>query len=277
MRVITWNVNGVRSVLCKEKDGKKHTSKIPNNVLAALIQENNPDVVCLQEVKCGPDVDIAHALKLKDLGYKYCGINCATVRKGYSGTCTISKAPPLAVTFGFGYFNTDPLLNNEGRIITTEYEGVYVVNVYTPNSKSDLSRLDFRVKTWDLVFREYCATLQNKKPIIVCGDLNVAPEDIDVNNPKSAKGSHGFTTDERVSFKELLKQASLVDAFRLLHKDRIAFTWFSPFARSREKNKGWRIDHILVSSRLSSKVGSTEVLGSFYGSDHVPFTVDIIF
>lgn len=275
MRITTWNVNGIRSVFCKEKDGTKYKIAINNNVVTTLLTENDPDILCLQEIKCSKDVDISKTLGLTDLGYQYCGVNCATSKKGYSGTCVISKKVPISVIVGFGDFNTAEELNNEGRVLTVEYDKVFVVNVYTPNSKPDLSRLEFRVNVWDKVFRDYCTHLQSKKPIIVCGDFNVAPEDIDVNNPKSARGSHGFTVQEKASFKSLLDGASLVDSYRVLHKETIGYTWYSPFARSRERNKGWRIDHILVSSRIKSKLGECEILGDFFGSDHVPCTLDI--
>jgi exodeoxyribonuclease-3 len=275
MRITTWNVNGIRSVFCKEKDGTKSKTPINNNVVTTLLTENDPDVLCLQEIKCSKDVDISNTLGLTDLGYQFCGVNCAISKKGYSGTCIISKKTPISVIVGFGDFNNAEELNNEGRVLTVEYEKVFVVNVYTPNSKPDLSRLEFRVNVWDKIFRDYCTHLQSKKPIIVCGDFNVAPEDIDVNNPKSAKGSHGFTVQEKTSFKSLLDGASLVDSYRTLHKETVAYTWYSPFARSRERNKGWRIDHILVSSRVKNKISKCEVLGDFFGSDHVPCTLDI--
>lgn len=276
MRIITWNVNGIRSVFSKDKTGQKHgKSAIKENVLYTLLKETNVDVLCLQEIKCSADVDIAGTLGLKDLGYEYCGIHCATSRKGYSGTCTISKKKPLSEIYGFGEFNTMEEFNNEGRMVTTEYEKCFVINVYTPNSKPDLSRLEWRTQKWDKLFREYCTFLQSKKPIIVCGDFNVAPQDIDVNNPKSAKGSHGFTVEEKTSFKQLLLEASLIDSFRTLYKDTVAYSWFSPFAKSREKNKGWRIDHLLVSKSLQSKLVNSGILGEYFGSDHVPCVCDI--
>lgn len=262
MRVITWNVNGLRSVLSKEKNGTKHSGHIENNVVYALLKEQDPDILCLQEIKC----NAAPPMKLVELGYKYCSFNYATVRKGYSGTCIICKEQPLSETMGIGESA------NEGRVLTVEFDKFYVVNVYTPNSKPDLSRLEFRVNVWDKAFREYVQRLQKHKYVIVCGDFNVAPDNIDVNNPKSAEGSHGFTKAERESFKLL----DLCDSFRYLHKDAVAYSWFSPFANSRAKNKGWRIDHLLVSKKLQAKLTSADIHGEYYGSDHVPCSVNIL-
>lgn len=269
-KVITWNVNGVRSVMCKEKNGIKHTKPIPNNVLVTLLVEQQPDVLCLQEIKCGADVKIAETLDLASLGYEHISVNCSKARKGYSGVCIISKTTPLKVIHDFGDYNTDKNLNDEGRVLTAEYDKFYVTTVYTPNSKPDLSRLPYRVSQWDATFNGFIQHLQAHKPVITCGDFNVAPEEIDVNNPKTAAGSHGFTIEERQSFKDLISQSLLIDTFRFLHPTKVAYSWFSPFAKSRERNKGWRIDHVLVSKKLKSKIAEAEILGDYFGSDHVP-------
>lgn len=270
MKIITWNVNGIRSVMCKEKNGTKHAKPIVNNVVSTLLAEQNPDVLCLQEIKCGVDVKIAETLDIKGLGYNHISINCSKARKGYSGVCIISKDEPLNIIHDFGDFDKTPTLNNEGRVLTAEFNHVFVVNVYTPNSKPDLSRLDYRTNEWDAAFRKYIQHLMLKKTVIACGDFNVAPHEIDVNNPKTAKGSHGFTDDERNSFNRLLTDCNMIDTFRQLNPSQIAYSWFSPFAKSRERNKGWRIDHILVAKKLKTKLKTADILGEFYGSDHVP-------
>lgn len=277
MRVITWNVNGIRSIVCKQKDGNKHPTPIKENVLYTLLDGMKPDVVCLQEIKCSADIN--NLLDLQGLGYRYCEMNCATSRKGYSGTCILSKVKPLSVTHGFGLVSGtgeyDDSFDNEGRVITIELANIYIVNVYTPNSKADLSRLDYRINKWDNAFRAYCMYLQEKKPIIVCGDLNVAPNNIDVHNPKSAKGSHGFTIEERESFGKLLSEANLVDTYRVVNKDMLGYSWFSPFAQSRKHNKGWRIDFILLSKILEHDIVSSMILSEYYGSDHIPCSLDL--
>lgn len=275
MRVVTWNVNGIRSVLSKTKNGEKHSKPIKNNVVRVLLEELHPDVLCLQEVKCSPDVDVEQMLDLNGLGYNFCTMNCATVRKGYSGTCVISKIKPLEVIHGFGKFDTSINMNDEGRMITIEFESFFVINVYTPNSKADLSRLDFRTKVWDKRFREFVRKLQSRKHVIVCGDFNVAPEEIDVNNPKSAKGSHGFTLEERNSFGLLMTEANLVDTFREHNGSTVAYSWFSPFAKSREKNKGWRIDHILVSEAIKEEIVESKMYAEYFGSDHIPYCASL--
>jgi exodeoxyribonuclease-3 len=275
MRIITWNVNGIRSVLTKEKDGTKHSKPVENNVISALLQEQAPDVLCLQEIKCGFDINVGAMFKLNELGYQAVYTNCSTVKKGYSGVCVISKSKPLHVFQGFSDFNNDHMFNNEGRMLTMEYDNCYVVNVYTPNSKHDLSRLDFRVNEWDVQFRNFIEHLSKTKHVIVSGDLNVAPQEIDLSNPKANHNSHGFTLQERQSFHTLLQSAQLVDAFRHLNPRTAKYSWFSPFAKSRERNKGWRIDHVLVSRKLASNLESSEILSDYFGSDHVPCLLDV--
>lgn len=281
MKVITFNVNGIRSMLTKDKSGKKHDKPIVNNVIRELLKEQSPDLLCMQEIKCtSSDIDIAVALGLKELGYVSCEVNCA-VKRGYSGTCIISKKAPLKVLRGFMGFNDNVELNDEGRVLTFEYDNVIVVNVYTPNSKPDLSRLEWRVMTWDRTMAEYIQHLQEttKKPVILCGDMNVAPADIDVNNPKSAKGSHGFTESEKQSFEALLDETEMVDAYRVVHPTKVAYTWFSPFSKSKDadgyRDKGWRIDHFLVSCKAKNKIKKVDVLPQYWGSDHVACSLDI--
>lgn len=279
MKIITWNVNGIRSVSTKEKDGTKHSKPIEHNVVRTILEEYSPDILCLQEIKCDDAINIPALVGgLDDLGYVKIDTNCSTSKKGYSGVCMICKQRPMNVIQGFGTFAPHPTLNNEGRVISAEFDKYVVVNVYTPNSKPDLSRLDFRVNTWDVAFRNFIAHLQQttKKHIIVCGDLNVAPAEIDLSNPNANKKSHGFTIEERQTFKALLETCNLIDSFRHLHPSHVKFSWFSPFAKSRERNKGWRIDHVLVSKKLAPKIQTSEILHDYFGSDHVPCMCEIM-
>lgn len=282
MRIITWNVNGIRSILGKAKDGSKTGTK-SKNALIDLLTELAPDVLCLQEIKCSVEHFTGVGPEAGSLGadYKYCYTSCA-MKKGYSGTCIISRLPPVKVhdfvIEGREHIQGVDVAKNEGRVICMEFANVCVINVYTPNSKQDLSRLEFRVKEWDMTFRKYVQKVQNNsgKPVVVCGDFNVAPNEIDVHNPKSAKGDHGFTMEERASFETLLHDAGLVDSFRFLHPEKKdSYSWFSPFAQSRSRNKGWRIDHILVSKGIKGKISAGTIHNDFFGSDHVPCSVDI--
>jgi exodeoxyribonuclease-3 len=271
-KIITFNVNGLRSILTKAKNGTKLGTKACNdNVITRLLDEIQPDVLCLQEVRCNSNQDLT-CLNLQTRGYEYFTLHCAQ-RKGYSGTAIISKKKPLHVQYGFLEYD-----DNEGRSITVEYDNYQVINVYVPNSKADLSRLDFRINTWDVMLRQHINMLQNKhplKPVILCGDLNVAHENIDVHNSKTAIGSHGFTQEERNSFKNFLTANNMVDAFRNQHSSLQEYSWFSPFAQSRKYNKGWRIDYILVQKELIPYVEDTKILSDYYGSDHVPCFISL--
>lgn len=274
--IVTWNVNGIRSVLTKEKDGTKHTGPIQENTLYTLLSTQSPDVVCLQEIRCNDKVDIAGAFKLDELGYQIIGQNCSKAKAGYSGTLVIAKKPlhVISVVKDFPRFPATHELNTEGRAITVEFPKFVLINVYVPNSKPDLGRLDFRVNTWEPAIRQHIADMKKKysnKPVILCGDLNVAPSDIDVHNPKGAKGKHGFTAEEKQAFQALLSECDMKDAFRELYPNKeAAFTWWSNFANSRGRNKGWQIDKFVVSSKLMSKVSKVEILADYYGSDHAP-------
>jgi exodeoxyribonuclease-3 len=165
--------------------------------------------------------------------------------------------------------------NEEGRVLCAEFQSFYLVNAYVPNSKPDLSRLDYRVNIWETEIRKYINTLQKKKPVIYCADFNVAPTEIDIHRAKGNEKSHGFTIEERTAFKQLVDECGLVDAFRSLHPSVRKYTWFSNFGKARENNKGWRIDHFLVSEKLKRTLKSCEILGDIYGSDHVPIVLEL--
>lgn len=259
MKIVTFNCNGLRSVLSKNKKGIKNTND--PNVLQTLINEHDPDILCLQETKCPSDL-------ITNIPFQFKKIIAATTKKGYSGVAIFSKEQPIKV------YNNFPL-NEEGRLIAIEFDKVIVVNTYTPNSKPDLSRLEYRINIWEETIRNYINSLQQKKPIIFVSDFNVAPTEIDLHDPKKNTKSHGYTIEERTAFASLLKDCELVNTFRTLHPTKIAYTWFSNFAKSRERNKGWTIDHILVTKNLKHKIKSCEVLNDFYGSDHIPVIAEI--
>ncbi len=244
MKLISWNVNGIRSVLGKG--------------FLKSIEHENPDILCLQEIKAHPDqVD-----KMLD-SYENHIWNSAE-KKGYSGTAIFSKIKPLSVKLG-----KEVLGDNEGRVIIAEFPHFYLVNVYTPNSQRGLTRLKHRLE-WDKKFFETLKNLEKQKPVIFCGDLNVAHEEIDIARPKANVNNAGFTPQERASFSEYIKHG-FIDSFRLFHKDkRDQYTWWSYMHNAREKNIGWRIDYFCVSSTLKNKIQKAEILKDVHGSDHCP-------
>ncbi len=250
MKLISWNVNGIRAVM---KKGFKD-----------FIKAEDPDVLCLQEVKA--TVEQA-ALELP--GY-HVYWNHALSKAGYSGTAILTKAEPLKVANGMAIAKHD----QEGRVITAEFEKFYVVNVYVPNSKRDLSRLAYRQKEWDVDFLKYLKTLEKKKPVIFCGDLNVAHTEIDLSNPESNRKNHGFTDEEREGFTNLIK-AGFIDTFREFEKEKGHYTWWAPFANCRKRNIGWRIDYFLISRALRPRLKQSCILPHVLGSDHCPVTITI--
>lgn len=277
MKFITWNVNGLRAVMNKVKNGtKRDPSKCQTNVITELLMAEEPDFLCLQEIKCNDDVSL-DCIGLEELGYHATILNCSTVKKGYSGTAIFSKIKPISVHINFEGFSNSNGLTDEGRIITLEYPRFFLITAYVPNSKPDLSRLDFRINVWEKTMREYIKHLQKSsgKHVILCGDLNVAAENIDVHNPSSAKGSHGFTEEERTAFKQMLSECNLIDSFRELYPNDTKYSWFSPFAKSKKRERGWRIDYFLVSKKLKPKIKRADILLDFYGSDHVPCVIEI--
>ena len=208
--------------------------------------------------------------------------NSSKGRRGYAGTAIFSKTKPLSLIFGF----PEPVLkkyklkdgfgdpNEEGRVISAEYKDFFIVNVYTPNSKPDLSRLKLRDQLWDPAFLEFIKQLERKKPVIFCGDLNVAHTEDDLANPKQNDGEHGFTKEERSSIDKVLK-AGFVDTFRLFTKGNGHYSWWTNFANARERNVGWRIDYFFVSAALKGEVRSAKILSEYYGSDHCPITLEV--
>jgi exodeoxyribonuclease-3 len=263
MRLASWNVNGVRAVNRK-------------GLFAPFLQQLNPDVICLQETKAEQsqsDLDVA--------GYEeYWN---AAVKKGYSGTAIFSRTAPLQVTPGLpadiiasfevhGDGFGDP--NEEGRLLTAEYDSFFLVTCYTPNTKDDLGRLALRHTQWDPAFLAYVTALEKKKPVAFCGDLNVAHTPDDLANPKSNAGKKGFTDEEREGFQNFL-DAGFVDTFRLFHEGNGFYTWWTNFANARARNVGWRIDYFLVSAGLASRVVSADIHPELMGSDHCPISLTL--
>lgn len=249
MKLISWNVNGLRA--CLKKD------------FLASCAALDPDVICLQETKLQ-----AGQLELDLPGYRQYW-NYAD-KKGYSGTAVFTKAQPLAVTCGFG----EDLHRHEGRVITAEYEAFYLVCCYTPNSQNGLARLDYRME-WEDELRDYLLSLDKTKPVIYCGDLNVAHQEIDLKNPKTNRNNAGFTDQEREKMTVLLS-SGFTDSFRHLHPDAEgAYSWWSYRFHAREKNAGWRIDYFIVSDRLKDKIVRAEILSQIEGSDHCPVLLEL--
>ncbi len=249
MKLISWNVNGLRACL------NKGFNEFFNNMDA--------DIFCLQETKMQPD-----QAEVNLEGYfKYWN---SADKKGYSGTAIFTKKEPLTVAYDLGLDRH----NDEGRVITLEYDNFYMVTVYTPNSKRELARLDYRME-WEEDFREYLLKLNEKKPVIVCGDLNVAHTEIDLKNPKTNTMNAGFTIEEREKMTKLLG-SGFVDTFRHLYPDVTeAYTWWSYVFKAREKNAGWRIDYFLVSESLKTKIVDSIIHKDVLGSDHCPVELDI--
>lgn len=279
IKLISWNVNGIRSIVTKTKQGVKHAASIDNNSVAALMESENPDVLCLQEIRCSDTLNLTHLLDLERKGYQVVGQNCSKVKAGYSGTLVVTRLPVLHVIQDFPQVPSNHPLNGEGRCITVEFAKFVLINVYVPNSQPNLTRLDFRIQEWETGIRHHIKAMGKRfdKPVILCGDLNVAPADIDVHNPKSVKGKHGFTKEEKDAFSKLLQECDMVDTFRHLHPTKAEFSWWSNFAKSRERNVGWRIDMFLVSANVSKKVKESTIHGDYYGSDHAPISISITF
>lgn len=249
LKYISWNVNGLRACI---KKGFMQSFK-----------ELDADYFCLQETKLQPD-----QIELDLPGYhQYWN---SAVKKGYSGTALFTKTEPRSVTYGIGMEEHD----QEGRVITADFNDHCLVTCYTPNSQRGLARLTYRMK-WEDDFKKYLLDLSKKKPVILCGDLNVAHEEIDLANPASNHMNAGFTDDERNKMTELLSDG-FTDSFRYLHQDKKdAYSWWSYFAKSRERNIGWRIDYFLVSDILQPRIKAAEIHSSILGSDHCPVELDI--
>lgn len=253
MKLISWNVNGLRAVVTKGFD--------------TFYSMENADVFCIQETKMQEEqVDEKIKSIFKD---RYVYFNSA-IKKGYSGTCTISKNKPISVVYGIGIDEHD----NEGRVITLEFENYYIVNCYTPNSKRELERLDYRM-IWEDEFKKYLTNLNKTKSVILCGDLNVAHKEIDLKNPKTNRKSAGFTDEERNKMTNLLEK-EFTDSYRYLYpnKEEI-YSWWSYMFKAREKNTGWRIDYFLVDKKIENKIKEAHIYTDIYGSDHCPVGLEI--
>ena len=249
MKLVTWNVNGLRACL--------------NKGFLDFFHSVDADVVCLQETKLQP-----HQIELELPGYELYW-NSAE-KKGYSGTAVFTRIKPLSVTCGIGI----PEHDTEGRVITVEYEDFFLVCCYTPNAQNELARIDYRMK-WEDDFRAYLMALDGKKPVVLCGDLNVAHEEIDLKNPKSNRGNAGFSDQERGKMTELLS-SGFADSFRALYPDKEgAYTWWSYRFNARKNNAGWRIDYFILSDRLLPRVEDQVIRSDVTGSDHCPVELDL--
>ena len=249
MRLISWNVNGLRACVQKGFLDTFHTL--------------DADCFCLQETKLQPE-----QISLDLPGYSQHWYSAE--KKGYSGTALFSKQPPMTIRTGIGV----PELDTEGRVITAEYPSFFLVTCYTPNAQRGLARLDHRMR-WDEAFRAFLQKLDAEKPVIVCGDLNVAHKEIDLKNPASNRGNAGFSDEERESFQRLL-DAGFTDSFRYLHPDVTgAYTWWSYMYKARQNNAGWRIDYFLVSDRIRDRIRSAPIYHEILGSDHCPVGLEI--
>jgi exodeoxyribonuclease-3 len=264
MKIYSWNVNGIRAVINK-------------GAFQKFMAEHNPDILCLQETKAQQgqaEIDLPEFQEYWNSAEK----------KGYSGTAIFTKTIPLSVDYGlplkiakqFGLSNDgygDP--NKEGRIVTAEYDDFYLVTVYTPNAKANLSRLDLRHKNWDPAFLTYLKILEQRKPVIFCGDLNVAHTEDDLANPKGNEKTHGFTPQEREGIQRII-DAGFVDSFRMFTEGNGHYTWWTHWANARARNIGWRIDYFLVSEVLKDRIVTADIHADVLGSDHCPISIELI-
>lgn len=273
-KIIAWNINGIKAQLKKDD-------------LFNLIEKEKPTIICFGETKisCKTKEQTEEEMKLRVKGYKYRFWSPCIVKNGYSGTAILSKRKPLSVNIGLGKYGEDDqetkknsksqFYDDEGRVITLEFNDYYLIHVYTPNSGQGLKRLDYRVNTWDKNFTKYCMDLQKNKSIIICGDLNVANEEIDIANPKGNRKNAGFTDEERNSFKGMLNKLKLIDTFRYKYPKEIKYSFWTYMMNARKKNKGWRIDYFLVSEKLLPKVSESNILTEIMGSDHAPIILKL--
>ena len=249
MKLISWNVNGIRACI--------------NKGFRDFFNEINAYIFCIQETKCQKE-----QIELEFEGYtSYWN---SAEKKGYSGTAIFTKQQPISVKYGIGKEEHD----KEGRVITLEFEKFYMVNIYTPNSKRELERLDYR-QIWEDEIRKYLLKLNEEKPVIMCGDLNVAHKEIDLKNPKTNRHNAGFTDEERNKMTELL-ESGFTDTFRFLYPDKEnAYSWWSYMGHAREKNVGWRIDYFIVSKSIEDKIKEAKIHDEILGSDHCPVELEI--
>src|SRR5665213_1006514 len=263
VRLVSWNVNGIRAVSKK-------------GLFTPFVEELEPDVICLQETKAQQSQS---DLQLPDYNEHW---NSAE-KKGYSGTANFSKVAPISVAHGLPQTSIDAFgvigdtfgnPNTEGRVLTSEFADFFVVNVYAPNAKDDLGRLKLRHSQWDPAFLHHVQELERMKPVIFCGDLNVAHTPDDLANPKSNAGKRGFTSEEREGFQNFI-DAGFVDTFRLFHEGNGHYSWWSHFSNARARNMGWRIDYFLVSESLRDKVVAADIHAEIMGSDHCPISLTL--
>ena len=249
MKLISWNVNGIRACI--------------NKGFKDFFNEIDSDIFCIQETKCQKDqIDLEFE--------RYTSYWNSAEKKGYSGTAIFTKQKPISVTYGIGIEEHD----KEGRVITLEFEKFYMINIYTPNSKRELERLEYR-QIWEDEIRKYMLKLNENKPVIMCGDLNVAHKEIDLKNPKTNRHNAGFTDEERNKMTELL-DAGFVDTFRVLYPDKEnAYSWWSYMGHAREKNVGWRIDYFIVSKSIENCIKEAKIHSEIFGSDHCPVEIEI--
>jgi len=255
VKIISWNVNGLRAVIRKGS-------------IIELLTREAPDIICLQEIKClESDIPIKFIKDLDVLGYNNRYIYSAQ-RKGYSGTGIFTKEIEIKVIESFP--------DNEGRIISCDFDKFILINMYVPNTKPDLSRLNERINDWEKKVRDLLVSFENKykKPIVITGDFNVAAEEIDLKNYATNRGKHGFTNEERAAFKELLKTGKgYIDTFRELHPTEKKYTWFSALGNARANGTGWRIDYFIASKSLKNKIVISDILSEYTGSDHIPINL----
>lgn len=251
--LVSWNVNGIRAIIKKD--------------FAADVKVMDPDVLCLQETKGQPE-DVKTALQL--FPEYHLAVNSSKARKGYSGTAILSKEKPLNVFYDMGIEEHD----QEGRVIAAEFENYFLVTVYTPNSGSELNRLDYRAD-WDDAFKNYILSLEDRKPVIICGDLNVAHQEIDIARPKANYNkSSGYTQTEIDGLTNLLAEG-YVDTFRMKYPEEVKYSWWNYRFQARERNVGWRIDYFLVSEKLKEQVAEAHIYNEYFGSDHCPVAIKI--
>ena len=249
MKLISWNVNGLRAVMKKN--------------FYEFVKEASPDILCLQETKMQEG---QAEVELPDY-HKYW---CSAEKKGYSGTLTLTKEKPVNVTYNMGI----EIHDHEGRIVNCEFPDFYLVNVYVPNSQNELARIDYRME-WEDDFLGYIKELEKEKPVIICGDMNVANKEIDLKNPKANRRNAGFTDEEREKM-SILQDSGLIDTFRYFYPDKEGmYSWWSFRGNARANNTGWRIDYFLVSGALEGRLKSADILMDVYGSDHCPITLEI--
>ncbi|MFX0557860.1 exodeoxyribonuclease III [Maribacter sp. CXY002] len=253
MHIVSWNVNGIRAVVKKD--------------FFKSIKEIGADILCLQETKAQDD-EVVKALAPLN-GYE---IHCNSAdKKGYSGTALLTKKPPLKITYDMGVIEHD----EEGRVVCAEFENFYLVNVYVPNSGQQLDRLDYR-KQWDADFLKYLQNLEKTKPVIACGDFNVAHRAIDLKNDKANYNKTAGYTQIEIDGMDNFINAGFVDTFRHVHPNEVAYTYWSYRFKSRERNTGWRIDYFLISPQLKDKIKSVKILSNYYGSDHCPISLELV-